>query len=132
AGEAAGEAAFRDGSIVFSSRLGTTGWTIAYALSWADVAAGVGVQAGLLAGATLLAIGVMWLLLARFRRRVLLPVYASSARVFDSEALCRSVIETAPIGLGLISRADGHFMLVSPALTEMIARLGSDYRTLST
>ncbi|WP_175839931.1 ATP-binding response regulator [Burkholderia contaminans] len=131
-GAAAGEAAFRDGSIVFSSRLGATGWTIAYALSWADVAAGVGVQAGLLAGATMLAIGVMWLLLARFRRRVLLPVYASSARVFDSEALCRSVIDTAPIGLGLISRADGHFMLVSPALTEMIARLGSDYRTLST
>ncbi|MDI9701511.1 hypothetical protein QM312_37010, partial [Burkholderia cenocepacia] len=42
---ASGEAMFRDGMIVFRGRLGSTGWTIAYALSWADVAAAIGVRA---------------------------------------------------------------------------------------
>ncbi|WP_174950421.1 ATP-binding protein [Burkholderia lata] len=123
--------AFRDGFVVFHGTLDATGWTLAYALPWTDVVANVAWRASLLLGASLLTIAIMWILLVRFHRRVFASVYARSQRVFDSEALCRSVIETAPIGLGLISRADGHFMLVSPALAEMIARLGSDYRALS-
>ncbi|OXI83153.1 hybrid sensor histidine kinase/response regulator [Burkholderia sp. AU31652] len=125
------QAAFRDGFVIFHGTLDATGWTLAYALPWTDVVANVAWRASLLLGASLLTIAIMWILLVRFHRRVFASVYARSQRVFDSEALCRSVIETAPIGLGLISRADGHFMLVSPALAEMLARLGSDYRALS-
>ncbi|RQR67026.1 response regulator [Burkholderia sp. Bp9126] len=125
------EASYRGGFVIFHGKLDSTGWTLAYALHWTDVAANIALRAGLLLGASLLTIAIMWALLVRFHRRVFSTVYARSQRVFDSEALCRSVIETAPIGLGLISRADGHFMLVSPALTDMIARLGSDYRALS-
>ncbi|MCA8252707.1 response regulator [Burkholderia sp. AU31624] len=125
------QAAFRDGFVIFHGTLDATGWTLAYALPWTDVVANVAWRASLLLGASLLTIAIMWILLVRFHWRVFASVYARSQRVFDSEALCRSVIETAPVGLGLISRADGHFMLVSPALAEMIARLGSDYRTLS-
>ncbi|KWD75980.1 hybrid sensor histidine kinase/response regulator [Burkholderia ubonensis] len=130
-GKAAGERVFRDGFVVFRSALGSTGWTIAYALSWADIAAGIAVQAGALAAATLVAIVVMWLLLVRFYRRALMPLYARSQRVFDSESLCRNVIEMAPIGLGLISRSDGRLMLASGALTDMIARCGGAGQTLS-
>ncbi|VWB06058.1 two-component system sensor histidine kinase/response regulator [Burkholderia lata] len=125
------QATFRDGFVIFHGTLDATGWMLAYALPWADVVANVAWRASLLLGASLLTIAIMWILLVRFHRRVFASVYARSQRVFDSEALCRSVIETAPIGLGLISRADGHFMLVSPALAEMLARLGSDYRALS-
>ncbi|UKD14061.1 ATP-binding protein [Burkholderia aenigmatica] len=125
------QAAFRNGFVIFHGKLDATGWTLAYALPWTDVIANVAWRASLLLVASLLTIAIMWILLVRFHRRVFASVYARSQRVFDSEALCRSVIETAPIGLGLISRADGHFMLVSPALAEMLARLGSDYRTLS-
>ncbi|WP_107310773.1 ATP-binding protein [Burkholderia metallica] len=125
------EASFRDGFVIFHGRLDSTGWMLGYALRWTDVVANIALRAGLLLGASLLTIAIMWALLVRFHRRVFTSLYARSQRVFDSEALCRRVIETAPIGLGLISRADGHFMLVSPALAEMIARLGSDYRALS-
>ncbi|OXI35741.1 hybrid sensor histidine kinase/response regulator [Burkholderia aenigmatica] len=125
------EASYRDGFVIFHGKLDSTGWTLAYALRWTDVVASIALRAGLLLGATLLAIAIMWVLLVRFQRRVVATLYVRSQRVFDSEALCRGVIETAPVGLGLISRADGHFMLVSPALAEMIARLGSDYRALS-
>lgn len=125
------EASYRDGFVLFHGKLDSTGWTLVYALRWTDVAASIALRAGLLLGASLLTIAIMWVLLVRLHRRVFASIYARSQRVFDSEALCRSVIETAPIGLGLISRVDGHFMLVSPALAEMIARLGSDYRTLS-
>ncbi|KHK56514.1 histidine kinase [Burkholderia sp. A9] len=130
-GHAPGEPRFRDGAIVFDSKLAATGWTIAYALSWADVAAGIGVQAGALAGATLVALVVMWLLLVRFHRRVLTPVYARSARVFDSEALCRSVIAMAPVGISLVSLSDRRVMLASDALTQMLLPHGGDHRALS-
>jgi two-component system capsular synthesis sensor histidine kinase RcsC len=122
---------FRDGAIVFRSKLAATGWTIAYALSWADVAAGIGMQAGALAAATLVAIAVMWVLLVRFHRRVLVPVYARSARVFDSEALCRSVIAMAPVGIGLVSLSDRRVMLASDALTHMLLPHGGDPHVLS-
>ncbi|WP_322084609.1 ATP-binding protein [Burkholderia sp. BCC1972] len=129
--QASGEPLFRDGAIVFRSRLAATGWTIAYALSWADVAAGIGVQAGALAATTLFAIAVMWLLLVRFHRRVLVPVYARSARVFDSEALCRSVIAMAPVGIVLVSLSDRRVMLASDALTQMLLPHGGDHHALS-
>ncbi|RQR33108.1 response regulator [Burkholderia sp. Bp9143] len=130
-GQASGQPRFRDGAIVFGSKLAATGWTIAYALSWADVAAGIGVQAGALAASTLVAIAVMWLLLVRFHRRVLLPVYARSARVFDSEALCRSVIAMAPVGIGLVSLSDRRVMLESDALTQMLMPHGGDHHALT-
>lgn len=126
-----GAPVFRDGFLLFHGKLESTGWTLAYALSWTDIAAGVARSAGTLGAATLLALMVMWGLLLRFHRREFVPLYAHSQRVFDSEALCRSVIEMAPIGLGLITRDDGRFMLVSPALTDMIGRIGGDYHALS-
>lgn len=130
-GKASAEPLFRDGAIVFSSKLASTGWTIAYVLSWADVMAGVGVQAGGLAASTLVAIIVMWLLLVRFHRRVLVPVYARSARVFDSEALCRSVIAMAPVGIGLVSLSDRRVMLASDTLKQMLPPHEGDYHALS-
>ncbi|WP_175746818.1 ATP-binding protein [Burkholderia pyrrocinia] len=128
---ASGAPVFRNGFLLFHGKLEPTGWTLAYALSWADIAAGVARSAGTLGAATLLALIVMWVLLLRFHRREFVPLYASSQRVFDSEALCRSVIEMAPIGLGLIARDDGRFMLVSPALTDVVERIGGDYHALS-
>ncbi|WP_322087820.1 ATP-binding protein [Burkholderia sp. BCC1999] len=130
-GTASADPRFRDGAIVFSSKLAATGWTIAYVLSWGDVLAGVGVQAGALAASTLVAIAVMWLLLVRFHRRVLVPVYARSARVFDSEALCRSVIAMAPVGIGLVSLSDRRVMLASDTLTQMLLPHGGDHHALS-
>ncbi|WP_043887999.1 ATP-binding protein [Burkholderia cenocepacia] len=131
AGTAAGAPLVRDGFVVFRGALGKTGWTIAYALSWSDIASGIGVQAGALAASTLVAIAVMWWLLIRFFRRVLIPVYARSQRVFDSEDLCRHVVEMAPVGIGLVSLADRRIMLASTALTEIAARFGGDRAALS-
>ncbi|WP_043301055.1 hybrid sensor histidine kinase/response regulator [Burkholderia paludis] len=130
-GATPGSPAFRDGFLLFHGKLESTGWTFAYALSWADIASGVGHSAGTLMAATLLTLAVMWVLLLRFHRREFAPLYARSQRVVDSEALCRSVIEMAPIGLGLIARDDGRCMLASPALREMVARIGGDHRELS-
>ncbi len=130
-GASPGAPVFRDGFLLFHGKLETTGWTLAYALSWVDIAAGVAWPVGTLAAAMLLALAVMWGLLLRFHRREFVPLYAHSQRVFDSEALCRSVIEMAPIGLGLISRDSGRFMLASPALIDMVKRTGGNCRALS-
>lgn len=122
---------FRDGFLLFRDQLGSTGWTLTYALSWVDIVNGVAWPAGTVATATLVALAVMWALLLRFHRREFMPLFVRSQRVFDSEALCRSVIELAPIGLGLIARDDEHFMLVSPALAEMVERIDGKYHVLS-
>nr|WP_308286064.1 ATP-binding protein [Burkholderia catarinensis] len=122
---------FRDGFVVFRGRLDSTGWILAYATSWTAIAAGVAWQAGTLVAATLLALAVMWVLLVRFHRRTLVPVYSRSQRVFDSEELCRNVIEMAPIGLGLIARSDRRLMFASGALGEMVTHFGGDRGALS-
>ncbi|KML46878.1 histidine kinase [Burkholderia cepacia] len=119
------------GFLLFRDHLGSTGWSLTYALSWGDIVRGVAWPAGTVAAATLAALAVMWTLLLRFHRREFVPLYVRSQRVFDSEALCRSVIEMAPIGLGLIARDDEHFMLASPALKEMVERIGGEYHVLS-
>jgi two-component system capsular synthesis sensor histidine kinase RcsC len=121
---------WRDGFVVFTGRLADTGWSITYALSWRAFAAGVAPQLLGLAAATLLVLAVMWALLLVLHRRVLMPLHERLRRVFDSERLCRRVIETAPVGLGLISCAARRFMLRSVALDALSGRLAGGERRL--
>jgi two-component system, NarL family, capsular synthesis sensor histidine kinase RcsC len=120
----------QDGLVVFTGRLAETGWALTYAQSWRVFVAGVAPQLAMLAAATLLILAVMWGLLLLFYRRWLTPVYERSRRVFDSERLCRRVIETAPVGLGLISCAERRFMLRSAAFDELCGRLAGGERRL--
>ncbi|WP_174947582.1 hybrid sensor histidine kinase/response regulator [Burkholderia lata] len=98
------------GRMVLAQQLGDTGYTLVYTYSWHDVLAAIRAKA--LAAAFVLAaiLAVVWLLLYLLNRRVFLPMYARSERVFESERLSRIVIETVPVGIGLVSIGTGELL----------------------
>ncbi|OLL27657.1 hypothetical protein BTH42_31045 [Burkholderia sp. SRS-W-2-2016] len=114
-----GDVAYGDGFFVMEEPIGDTGWTLLYTFSWRDVALGIADQVITATVAVLVILGVVWTLLLMFRRRVFAPILADSARVFESEHLSRTVIHTAPVGLMLVSRESGEWLLGNPLMHEM-------------
>ncbi|RXV68724.1 response regulator [Burkholderia stabilis] len=110
------------GIFTISDRLGDTGWNLVYAFSWTDILRAISVELMAAGIATIALIAALWSLLLLFTRRKFAPVYAQSQRVFDSEQLSRTLIETAPVGLGVIARADGQLLLASPLMERLAER----------
>ncbi|KVH48399.1 hypothetical protein WJ39_13890 [Burkholderia diffusa] len=110
------------GIFTISDRLGDTGWTLVYAFSWVEVLRAVRINLIVAGVATLVLIAVLWGVVALLNRRKFAPAYERSQRVFDSEQLSRTLIATAPVGLGLIDPAQARLLLASPMMEEMAAR----------
>lgn len=72
---------------------------------------------------TLPTLGMMWLLLISLKLRVFRPLLEWSRRVYEGEKLSRTLIDTAPVGLGLISLDTGKALLRSPAMAQIAARI---------
>ncbi len=102
---------YEAGDFTFSEPLSDTGWILAYAYSWRTVLADrwtVLLAYGL--GALIL-LSALWIFLLTFDRKVFMPIYRHSQRVFESEGLSRTIISTAPVGLSLLSLASGEVLL---------------------
>ncbi|MGT0193817.1 ATP-binding protein [Burkholderia pyrrocinia] len=123
--------AYQDGIFTICDRLGNTDWILVYALSWRDIAYGTRFQTGAAAGTTGLVLIALWIFIIVFDRRVFAPVLARSRRVFESEQLSRVLIETAPVGLGLIAIDTGEPLLRSPVMATTAKRVVVDAATLS-
>jgi two-component system capsular synthesis sensor histidine kinase RcsC len=109
---------WRHGAFTIAERLGETGWVLVYTYTWRDIVAGIGKQIGISAGMTIATLVAVWVFLTYFRRRVFRPVIERSERVFESERLSRTLIDTAPVGLGLIAMKNGTPLLYSPTMVE--------------
>jgi two-component system capsular synthesis sensor histidine kinase RcsC len=116
-------AVFRDGHMLFGWPIGETGATLVFVESWRGIARGVSGPIGVSAATTGMIIAVVWTLILLFNRRVFQPVLARSQRVFESEHLSRTLVETAPVGLGLIALPSGQPLLSSPAMTDKAAQM---------
>ncbi|MBN3794122.1 hybrid sensor histidine kinase/response regulator [Burkholderia sp. Ac-20392] len=112
-----------DGRMVLAQQLGDTGYTLVYTYSWHDVLAAI--RNRTLATAFVLAVilAVIWLLLFLLDRRVFLPMYARSERVFESERLSRTVIETVPVGIGLVSIGTGELLHGGSSLVALAEQI---------
>ncbi|OLL27430.1 hypothetical protein BTH42_33050 [Burkholderia sp. SRS-W-2-2016] len=112
--------------------IGNTGWTLVYAAPWPSFASRF---RHVLLLPSLLTIGalivVIWALVLLFDRRVYRPVLRRSHRVFESERLSRTLIKTAPVGLGLISLKNGTPLLRSPTMVETAQRVVVSEPTLA-
>ncbi|WP_322013503.1 ATP-binding protein [Paraburkholderia sp. J12] len=120
-----------DGAFTISDRLGDTGWILVYAITWRDVISSIGFQVGVGAAMTIVTATVMWIFLIYFRLRIFRPVLERSRRVFESEHLSRTLIETAPVGLALIAVESGKPLLRSPAMVDATTRVDMSVRTLA-
>jgi two-component system capsular synthesis sensor histidine kinase RcsC len=87
------------------------GWLAVYHVSWRQVFQH---PQGPLLGATvvalLLALGGT-LVLRAYRRSVIEPLRSNHARLLESEAFSRTILDNAPIGLCLLRRTDGNVLL---------------------
>ena len=87
------------------------GWLAVYHVSWQQV---LQHPQGPLLGATvvalLLALGGT-LVLRAYRRSVIEPLRSNHARLLESEAFSRTILDNAPIGLCLLRRTDGTVLL---------------------
>ncbi len=87
------------------------GWLAVYHVGWQQVFQHPrGPLLGSVAVALLLAIGGV-LILRAYRRSVIEPLRRNHARLLESEAFSRTILDNAPIGLCLLRRSDGRVLL---------------------
>jgi two-component system, NarL family, capsular synthesis sensor histidine kinase RcsC len=117
---------FYGGTLIISQSIGETGLTLAYVLPWREIVAGIWPQVSAAVAAMAVIIGMTWFLILSFNRRVFLPVLERSQRVFDSERLNRTMIQSGPVGLGLTAGQSAELLLSSPVWMEMESRVVVD------
>lgn len=94
---------YEAGDFTFSEPLSDTGWIFAYTYSWRTILAARWPILLAYGGGSLIMLSVLWGFLWSFDRKVFMPTYRHSQRVFESEELSRTIIATAPVGLSLLS-----------------------------
>ncbi len=119
------------GQLSISESLGHTGWTLVFTMDWNSIAFAIGEQLTTAATTTAATLALIWALLLYFELRVVPPLMERSRLALESEHLNRTLIETAPVGLGLIDAASGSPLLHSPAMEKMTARVGAGKFSLS-
>jgi two-component system capsular synthesis sensor histidine kinase RcsC len=122
---------FLEGHVLSGWPLLPTGWTLVHAQSWRDIVTGVRTQIILAALTSAVIIALTWALLLLVKWRVFVPAVRQSQRVFDSEQLSRTLVETAPVGLGLITANTGQPLLRSPSMIATNSRVVVDGPGLS-
>ncbi|WP_117309615.1 hybrid sensor histidine kinase/response regulator [Stenotrophomonas sp. G4] len=98
------------GGLLFRMR-SEQGWLAVYHVSWQQVFQHPhGPLLGSMLVALLLAVGGA-LILRAYRRSVIEPLRRNHARLLESEAFSRTILDNAPIGLCLLRRTDGRVLL---------------------
>lgn len=129
--QTAARSAFFDGFVLSRWPFGPTGWTLIHAQSWREIAVAVRPQVIVTLVTSALIVALTWLLLLLVKRRVFVPAVRQSQRVFESEQLSRTLVQTAPVGLGLIAQDGGRPLLRSPTMAEVGERVAQDGHNLS-
>lgn len=120
-----------NGVHVVSAPIGLTGWRLSYAYTWGDVLAGVWPQIRWTPVVTLGLIALLWSLLWWYNKRVFAPMLERSERAAEIEHLNRLLVETAPVGLGVIDAHSGRPMLRSPAMVDVAGNVVTEAPSLS-
>lgn len=109
--------------VIYGWPLGATGWTLVYTQSWREVMVNISSQALASLATAGVIILITWTLLLLVKTRLLVPAVKQSEQVFESEQLNRTLIETAPVGLGLLDVQTAEPLLQSPEMAVMQERM---------
>ncbi len=116
---------YAQGRFILSCSLPGVDWTLNHVYDWTDIWTAQGPYLLARSLSALLIIGLLWWLLLRIDRRVFKPALADASRVYESEALSRAIIGTAPIGLALLARDSGSPLLQNEAARQLVGE-GAD------
>jgi len=125
------QSTYLQGHVFSGWPLGATSWTLVYAQSWQEIAKAVAPQIALSALTSVLIILATWGVLLLVKWRLLAPAVEQSRRVFENEQLSRTLVETAPVGLGLIAVDNERPLLRSPAMIELARQISRPGTSLS-
>jgi len=114
---------YSDGRWVLAGPLNGVDWVIVNGYGWRDIWAARSVALLWLLGGALASCLALWGLLLRLDRKVFRPALADAARVYESEALSRVIVNTSPVGLVLID-SESRQPLVENQLAQSLAEGG--------
>nr|WP_199044268.1 hybrid sensor histidine kinase/response regulator [Dyella sp. ASV24] len=89
-------------SYLVASALQGVDWIVVHPYTLQDVLRARGSSMAITAIVVLIILAVLWLVLLRMDRRVFAPALADASRVYESDALNRTIVQTSPVGLALI------------------------------
>ncbi|AIP65710.1 ATP-binding protein [Burkholderia thailandensis] len=115
-----------NGMFVTSDQLPGTDWVLVHAYSWKTIAAALALRFSLVTGFAAGIIVMLWVVAVQFDRKGLIPNYRRAQRLLESEVLNRTILRTAPVGLGLLSAQDGSVLLQNNAMLELSARTSGE------
>lgn len=120
----------KGGAFFIAQRVPGTPWTLVRGYGWWDVLQGE--KRPLLATIALaiLLLTALWLLLIRQDRSVFAPALARAKRVYQSEELNRTMIETSPIGLCVIGLDNAVPLLQNDAVQGFAIAIADSEATL--
>ncbi|SFS06343.1 two-component system, NarL family, capsular synthesis sensor histidine kinase RcsC [Dyella sp. OK004] len=114
------------GTFLMAMPLRGVDWTIVHTFDVHDIVAATGAKLGFIALSALLCLYVLWILLRRIERRAFRPALHDAMRVYESEALSRTIVEMSPIGLCLIDRQSAQPILHNDVVKEFAAEAKKD------
>ena len=111
-------------------------WKIILTYSWQEILADIWPRLAWAAIIACLILICLWTLLLRMDRRIFTPLLTEASRVYESAALSRTIIETSPVGLGLLDQDTGEAILRNEVMQDLASleedREGNSlYRQLS-
>lgn len=117
---------YANGRFILACALPGVDWTLSHVYDWSDIWQAQGNYLLIRWISALLIIVLLWWLLRRIDRRVFTPALADASRVYESEALSRAIIGTAPIGLALLARDSGRPLLENDTARQLVHSVQDD------
>ncbi|MBN3846955.1 response regulator [Paraburkholderia sp. Ac-20342] len=121
---------YEDGLFLISRRL-SDGQALVHTYDSRNLAAAASEDAFADLMITLPTLGMMWILLIALKFRVFRPLLEWSRRVYENEKLNQALIDTAPVGLGLISIDSGKVLVRNQLMAELARRIAPAEDALS-
>lgn len=94
-------------------------WIAVYAFDWRTILAGLRSEGLMIGTLLILVLTILWMFIILLDRFILAPMQVRSRRVYESEMFNRTVLDTAPVGLGVLDPAGGAVVMQNAIAREL-------------
>lgn len=94
-------------------------WIAVYAFDWRTILAGLRSEGLMIGTLLILVLAILWTFIIVLDRIILAPMQVRSRRVYESEMFNRTVLDTAPVGLGVLDPTGGAIVMQNAIAREL-------------